>query len=308
MSRASPTAFVRVLAVAIAVAGAVGGGACGGAATPRGRVATLRLACADGERWNGAGCQPRGGRAEVEAAATAVGQMELDAAMSALDRAAAAPLDHDTYLRLWEERGIAWASAEDAGNARTAFARLLEADPGHAIDCERGGKIYRPFQDARAEAAKRALPELELRWRRDLRLGEPVPIEIETIADPSAILHDLTVYVRPRGDQAWRAADVTLPAPGAVARLMLPPVGGRSSTALEVFAIASDQRGNEVHLWASRERPRELPLRYDPPTPWYRRWWVWAAVGGAVAVGTGVGVYAAVWEPSDRLDAPVGAR
>jgi hypothetical protein len=153
------------------------------------------------------------------------------------------------------------------------------------------------------------MPELELRWRRDLRLGDAVPIEIETIADPTALMHDLTVYVRPRGETAWRAADVAMPPPGAVTKLVLPPFAGRRSTALELFAIASDERGNEVHLWASRDRPRELPLRYDPPTPWYRKWWVWAAAGGVVALGTGVGVYAAVWQPSDRLDAPIeGAR
>ena len=51
-----------------------------------------------------------------------------------------------------------------------------------------------------------------------------------------------------------------------------------------------------------------MPLRYDPPTRWYRKWWVWAVAGGGVAVGTGVGVYAAVWQPSDTLDAPVGVR
>lgn len=49
-----------------------------------------------------------------------------------------------------------------------------------------------------------------------------------------------------------------------------------------------------------------IPLRYDPPPPWYRRWWVWAATGSVVALGTGVGVWAATREPPDKLDVPVG--
>lgn len=294
----------RGTALALALALASG---CGGAAAT-GRTTPLRPACADGERWDGTACRARGGEDDLRVAEASIGDMELDAAMAALDRAATAPLAHDAYVRLWEQRGIAHASAEDADAARAAFTHLLAADPGHAIDCERGGKIFRPFQRARADAAALATPALELRWRRDLRLGAPVPVEIETIADPARMMKTLTLYVRPRGEQAWRAADVELPAPGGVRTLVLPPFPGRASTSLELFAIASDDRGNEVHLWASRDRPRDLPLRYDPPTPWYRTWWVWAAIGGTVAVGTGVGVYAAVWQPSDTLDAPTGAR
>lgn len=281
--------------------------ACGGSAGQRGRTTLLRPACGVGQVWEGAGCQPRGGEAELAAAAAAIDAVQIDDALAALDRAGGRPLDHASYLRMWEQRGVAEAVAAAPAEARAAFSRLLDADPGHAIDCTRGPRIFTPFQEARAEAATRAAPELELRWRRDLRLGQPVPIEIETIADPALLMRGLTVYVRARGEQAWRAADVELPAPGKVGKVLLPAIAGRAPTALELFAVASDQHGNEVHLWASADRPRELPLRYDPPTPWYRKWWVWAAAGGVVAAGTGIGVYAAVWEPSATLDGvPIG--
>lgn len=284
-------------------------GACGGDAARGGRTTTLRPACAVGERWDAGRCEVRGGEADLAAADAAIAAIEIDDARAALDRAAARPLAHASYLHLWEQRAATEAAVDAAAEAQAAYARLLDADPAHAIDCELGGKLYRPFQAARAAARAHAAPALELRWRRDLRLGEPVPIEVETIADPAAMMHGLTVYVRARGEPDWRAADVELPAPGTVAKLMLPGIRGQAPTALELFAIASDERGNEVHLWASADRPREVPLRYDPPTPWYRTWWVWAAVGGVVAVGTGVGVYAAVWQPSDTLDAPIsGAR
>ncbi len=282
--------------------------ACGGASGQGGRTTMLRPACGPGEIWDGAACTARGGEAELAAAKDAIDQVQIDDALAALDLAATRPLDHASYLRMWEERGVAEAVAEDPVGARAAFARLLDADPGHAIDCTRGPRIFTPFQQARVEAATRAAPELELRWRRDLRLGQPVPIEIETIADPAVLMRGLTVYVRARGEHEWRAADVVLPEVGTINRVLLPAISGRAPTALELFAVASDEHGNEVHLWASSDRPREVPLRYDPPTPWYRTWWVWAAAGGVVAAGTGIGVYAAVWEPSATLDTgPIGS-
>lgn len=281
--------------------------ACGGAAS-RGPTTALRAVCPAGERWDGAACVTRGGGDDLAAAAAAVRVLDIDTALAALDRAEARPLEHADYLRLWETRGVTHASAEQVPEARAAFGRLLDVDPGHAIDCNRGAPVFRPFQDERAQTTARRTPELELRWRRDLRLGQPVPIEIENVADPAGMLRGLTVYVRARGDTGWRAADVAMPAPGKLRTLVLPPVTGTRPTALEVYAVAEDERGNEVHLWASPARPREIPLRYDPKVPWYRTWWVWAAVGGVAAVGTGIGVYAAVWKPSDRIDAPVNLR
>ncbi|HVV87324.1 MAG TPA: hypothetical protein VHE35_29990 [Kofleriaceae bacterium] len=282
--------------------------ACGGTVRSGGRTTVLRPACAAGERWDGGACVARGGTDDLDAAEQAFAGLQVDAGHAALDRAATHPLDHASYLRLWLQRGQAHGNAEAYDQARADFSHLLDAEPGYAIDCQLGPHVFGPFQEAKAAAATRALPELELRWRRDLRLGDPVPIEIETIADPGALMHDLTVYVRERGASAWRAADVGVPAPGKVERVVLPAVRGKAATALELFAVASDDRGNEVHLWASPDRPRELPLRYSPPTPWYRKWWVWAAAGGVVAVGTGVGVYAAVWQPDSTIDAPVGER
>ncbi len=279
--------------------------ACGGAAT---RVAStpLRPACAAGERWDGAGCQPRGGTDDLATAATAFAGLETEEAMAALDRAAARPLDYPSYLSLWKQRAMVHALGDATAEAEAAFARLLAADPGHAIDCDAGARYFRPFQ--RAQAARPIAHELELRWRRDLRLGQAIPIEVESIADPQATMHAVTVYVRTRGEPSWRAADVTLPPPGQVAALTLPPITGREPTALELYAVASDRGGSEVHRWASPERPREIALRYDPPTPWHRKWWVWAAVGGVAAVGTGVAVYAAVWRPSDNLTGTASAR
>jgi hypothetical protein len=51
-----------------------------------------------------------------------------------------------------------------------------------------------------------------------------------------------------------------------------------------------------------------VPVRWDPPPPWWRKWWVWAIAGTGVAAITGGVVYAVQWEPSDRVGGSVGAR
>jgi hypothetical protein len=138
-----------------------------------------------------------------------------------------------------------------------------------------------------------------------------VPIDLEVVADPAGVLTTATVYLRARGDTGWRAADVTLPAAGQRARVRLPAIAARASTALELYAIAQDATGNETLTWASAAHPRDIPLRYDPPTPWYRTWWVWAIAGGVAATGAAVTAYALTWSPSDRIGGtvtPVSAR
>ena len=85
----------------------------------------------------------------------------------------------------------------------------------------------------------------------------------------------------------------------------MPGLPGRKAQSLEVYAVASDAAGNEVLSWASPARPTEIALRYDPP--WYRTWWVWAIAGGVVAAGTGVVVYAVVWEPGSLLGGTVSS-
>ena len=84
--------------------------ACGGARA-HGRTTALRPACSPGHFWDGAGCQPRGGEADLTVAEDAIDSAQIDDALAALDRAATRPLDHASYVRLWEQRGAAAAVA-----------------------------------------------------------------------------------------------------------------------------------------------------------------------------------------------------
>jgi hypothetical protein len=255
-------------------------------------------------------------------------QEDPGAALGAVEAAAArGPFDRPTYARLWRQRGMAHAllayaagaeakddpavadakkaeQAEHEAAAREAFDMLLALDPTHRLEYTESPQTTFVFQSAIAEAAKRPAPAIDVDWKRGLAVGEAVPVDVEVVADPKGFLARAELFVRRRGAEAWQATEVPLAATGSYARVVLPgalAAGARGATALELYLRAYDADGNEVLDWASAERPREVALRWDPPTPWWRKWWVWGIAASVVAAGTGVAVYAASWEPSEHV-------
>ncbi len=135
-----------------------------------------------------------------------------------------------------------------------------------------------------------------------------MPFDLVVLADPKQFLSRATLFVRTRGETAWRAADVALGGAGIERHLVLPPIIASRPISLELYLRAYDAKGNEVLSWSDATRPREIPLRYDPPLPWYRKWWV-IAIGGTVAVvGSSAIVYAATRTPPDRVDGSASLR
>lgn len=292
--------------------GSIGLIGCAGARRGGPTLAT-RPACAPTERWDGQACVARRAGEALAASAAALEAADTAAALAALDRAAAEPLPWADHVQLWESRGLARAyEADDQSTpateaaARVAFDRLLAIDPTHHISCSKNVQATRRFERTRGELADRVPRALEITWPRDSTVGAPVPIDLEVVADPVGVLTSATVYLRARGEPAWRAADVALPPPGQRTRIRLPAIDARASTALELYAIAHDATGNDTLVWASAAHPRDVPLRFDPPTPWYRRWWVWAIAGGVAATGAAVTAYALTWSPSDKIGGTVG--
>ena len=273
-------------------------------------VAPLRPACPAKERWDGAACVPWGDvAARLDEGAQAVKDYRPDEALVALDAVAAGgPLDHVSNVRLWEQRGIAHGYLQHKTDAVRSFSMLLDLDPSHLLRYDLSPHATHVFEEARVAARARGAPALEVDWDHGLRAGAPVPVEVDVIADPAGFLARASLFVRRRGERAWRAADLTLPPPGKYQRLILPAIDVRADTALEVYLRAYDRAGNEVLTWASPERPREIALAWDPPTRWYRRWWVWAIAGSVVAGVTGGAVYATTREPPPRVEGSVVTR
>ncbi len=315
---------VRCSLLAIALAG------CGAhASVPTG---TLRAACGEAQWWDGTACvdEDRALVEEVEHNDARV-QEDPDAALAAADAAAGrGPYDRGTYARIWRQRGmahalLAYAAAAEAKDdpsvaeekakeqaaheaaAKAAFDMLLALDPSHRLEYTQTPQTTFVFQEAIAEAAARPVPAIDVDWKRDLRVGDAIPVDVEVIADPKAFLDRATLFVRRRGEPTWEATDLELPDEGKYERVVLPAIDAKAATAVELYLRAYDQAGNEVLAWASEDRPREVPLRWEPPTPWYKKWWVWTIGASVVAGATGAIVYAAQWEPSDSVGGTVVA-
>jgi hypothetical protein len=267
-----------------------------------GTLVALRRACTDAEYWDGTACKPRGdAAAKVDAGKQALAKLDVDVARAALEAAdRGGPLDHDANVTLWEQRGIAAAYVDDEHAASAAFDRLLALDPGHFLSYTLSPKATFVFEKVRNDSKLRGVPALDVNWPHGQRVGDPVPIDLEVVADPKRFLRRATVFVRTRGEPSWLAADVPLSSAGD-RRILLPPVTATRPVSLELYLRAYDDRGNEVLAWADARRPREIPLRYDPPTPWYRRGWFYAAVATTVAVSVGVTVYELTIAPPDKI-------
>jgi hypothetical protein len=264
----------------------------------------LRDACAAGQYWDGAACKPRGdAAAQIARGKEALSKdSDVEAAKLALDAAerAGGPRDHESNILLWQQRGIAAAYIDDDAAATEAFDMLLALDPSHILSYRLSTKATFVFEDVRRRLASRGSPAIDVRWRWGQKVGDRIPVDVEVVADPKRFLRRATLFVRTRGEPRWRAADLELPA-SRRANLVLPPVRAAKPASLELYLRAYDDRGNEVLAWAGPAQPREIPLRYDPPPPWYRRPWVWITGGSALAVGTGVLVYALTIAPPDRV-------
>jgi tetratricopeptide (TPR) repeat protein len=274
--------------------------ACGGsAARPH---ATLRPACSDAETWDGARCRPRGDGARTLAqASSALAAFRVDEALGLLTRALAqTPHPVGEHAAIYEQLGIAYAYLGREGEALAAFDMLLALDPGHLLSYNLSPKATLVFETARARADRRAPPELQVQWPHELQVAQPLPIDLEVVADPRRLLDRATIYTRRRGQARFSALDLRLSPPGRRQRVLLPPVDGNRPEVVQVYVSAFDPRGNEVLRWGDPARPREIALRYDPPAPWWRRWWVWATAGGVVLTGSAV-VFFATRPPPDEV-------
>jgi hypothetical protein len=271
----------------LALAIACGGRAAGPPATP------LRAACPAAQWWDGDSCAARGpGARELDQGSTALAEFRVDDALPVLEQARAhGPHPHPVLVKIHEQIGIALAYLGRENEALEAFGMLLALEPDHLLSYTLSPKATFLFERARRAADAAAAPAIDVSWPRDLRVARPIPVEVEVLADPRRYLARAELHVRRKGEASFQVADVALAPAGKFARLSLPPISGTRPEVLQLWAAAYDRAGNQVLLWGDPERPREIALGWQPPVPWYRKWWVWALAGSGVAIATGATVY-----------------
>jgi len=242
----------------------------------------------------------------IDDAAAALADFRPEDAVRLLEEAKhKGPYSHEEHVRLYEQLGIAYAYLEKKDEAVAAFVTMLSLDQTRAISYTLSPKVTFLFEQARNQVADRPEPGVDLAWPRDLAVDDEVPVDIEVLADPGGFLRRGQLYFRQKGQAEFQHRAVDLPAPGKGSeRVALPPVAPSATgpAVLQLYLVAQDEADNEVLLFGSAKRPREVPLAYRPPEPWYGKWWVWAIAGTVVAASAGAAVFAATREPPSTID------
>lgn len=213
------------------------------------------------------------------------------------------PYTFEDKVRLHEQLGIAYAYLDRPVEARTEFAYVLMLDRGHFISYTLSPKVTFLFEQARQAAAEGLPLVVDVSWPRGLSVESPIPVDVEIVSDPEGLLVRGTLFHRLRGEPFFRSTELTVETIGLPARVELPALamGSEKDATVEIYLSLFDGRGNELLRWGSERYPREVQLLYEPGDAWYETWWVWTLAAGAVAAGTGVGVYFVTQSPSDQL-------
>lgn len=244
----------------------------------------------------------------LEQGVAALVDFRADDAVALLERARnEGPYTRAEHIELYEQLGVAYAYLERTEDALDAFDMLLAIDPGRAISYTLSPKVTFLFEQARSRAADRVPPMVDVRWPLALTTTEPVPIDLEVVSDPKSFLKAAKLHYRLRGAPRFDVIDVPLAVTAVPNRVEVPPIAAASvrGEVVELFVVTYDGRGNEVHLWGSESRPREIALRYEAPDPWFSKWWVWAITGTVVAAGASAAVFATTREPGPTVDGTI---
>ena len=251
-------------------------------------------------------CALLAAQSPVDRAAAALADFRPEDAVQLLEEAkASGPFLHAEHVRLYEQLGIAYAYLERSEEAVQAFVTMLALDPTRAISYTLSPKVTFLFEEARKKAQARPEPAVDVSWPRDLKVDDPIPVDVEVLADPEGFLRRGRLFFREKGEAEFDSVTLELPPPGRDLRqVKVPPqaAGARGPKVVELYLVAQDDRSNEVLRFGSPERPREVSLAYEPPDPWYGKWWVWAIAGSVVAATAGTVAYAATREPAPTVD------
>ncbi len=244
-------------------------------------------------------------RSTLDQGAKALADFRAEDAIALLEKAKKeGPYGRPDYIRLYEQLGIAYGYLDKNEEALKAFDMLLALDAGRAISYTLSPKVTFLFEQARSRAAERAPPDVDLGWPLGLTVEDKIPIDVEVLADPLGFLKRAKLYSRVRGMPSYKSTEISLPGPHQHLEVEIPPpaAGSTQPELVDLYLVAYDDRGNEVYQWGAENRPREIPLRWVPPDPWYGKWWVWAIAGTVVAAGASVAVFTVTRTPGPTIN------
>jgi len=237
-------------------------------------------------------------RAHIAEGERRYGEQEYRACIEAFTAVLAdATSTRDQRARAYEYIGLSWLILGKKQRAREAFEDVLSIDPHYTLsDPSHSPKLREFFEEVRASFLPgygRGATEAELEHSAPTGAVAGRAVEVIAVATRGGqVVRDVTLHSRRQGMLTFGGE--RLQAEGGRYRLMFYPPKESTDYVLEYYLEARDARGRVVARVASPQQPLSLPVRGapTPPAAWYRRWYVWAAVGAVVAGAVIIGAVA----------------
>lgn len=227
----------------------------------------------------------------------------------------------EDLMELLLYKGVLSAVQNKQAEAVTAFKQLLVVNPLTDLGPEHPPRVRRAFALARRwfQRQKPLMVAVDAPAR-VLRRGT-LEISARVTSDPLDMVAHLVLRVRARGFGAYRShlVDKGEKPRWSVSLDRIQGIG--RATSLDYYVAALDGGYNELTLAGSAVDPRSIRLagapapvdrpaplvthaKPAPASPWYTRWWVWAAAGTVVTVAV-IAIAATAAGPPDKVDAPI---
>jgi hypothetical protein len=235
----------------------------------------------------------------IQQASVLYSEAEFEEALKLLEQAVRIPGNsREQLIRIYHIRGLCQGSLGQYEATREAFARLLALSPGFQLSVDVAPRIRKHFDELSTQKPQHLA--LSLVPPIHAEPGKPLIISVEVVSDQMRMARALRVWHR-RGDQGeYSSIHSPLHGPGKV-QVSIPSVaweGKVTSGPVSWYAVVEDANQGRLQSFGSSihpllvqvkvpskpvsQPPPEIAKVQDPATPWYRRWWVWALIGGAV--------------------------
>ncbi|HEY8430828.1 MAG TPA: hypothetical protein VIL20_20755 [Sandaracinaceae bacterium] len=215
-------------------------------------------------------------------------ELEFLGAIEVLERALAMRgLPPARRAEALEVLGAALVVLDRDEEARRAFTELFALDPYYEVREPSGSPkiarfVARVRRDVVPDAALDPAASLELELPRAARVGHPTALRLR--ASPG--VRSVRLFVR--GAEETEFASIAANALGG-ALFVATVVARPRPDELELYAVGRDARGRVLTRAGSPLAPLVLPVRLGGGSNG-EEWWLWTAIGGAVALGVVLGV------------------
>lgn len=219
-----------------------------------------------------------------------------------LRRGGSAP---EVVIRAYELMATAAASSGEEAQAVWAYERLLALDPRWQPPAQMSPRLSQALERARADLP--AGSALSVGLERPLRAARGRPLAVTLVAESDALglVRGARVYHRPERARSYSRVTVR---GGAPVDVLVPASATQSGAAVELWAAALDEHGNEIARVGSEATPARVPLgpagratghangagngRHDETDGpgLFGQWWFWTGVVVVVAGAAVAGV------------------